>query len=49
MWYLVYRSFEYDPAFGGNARCARGIAVNPCNGSGTIAFQYGEDQALYVT
>ncbi|KAM7308386.1 hypothetical protein ISCGN_012020 [Ixodes scapularis] len=46
MWYLVYRSFEYDPAFGGNARCARGIAVNPCNGSGTISFQYGQDQAF---
>lgn len=46
MWYLVYRSFEYDPAFGGTATCARGIAVNPCNGSGTISFQYGEGHSF---
>lgn len=49
MWYLVYRSFEYDPAFGGNARCARGIAVNPCNSSGTIAFKYGTNKAFNAT
>ncbi|XP_037515382.1 uncharacterized protein LOC119391806 [Rhipicephalus sanguineus] len=49
-WYEVYRNFEEDPYFGGNATCIRATETGPyTDGSTPATVQYSPNVSLNVT
>ncbi|EEC15925.1 hypothetical protein IscW_ISCW013442, partial [Ixodes scapularis] len=40
-WYMMYRSHEIDPGFGGKAKCVKGYQTGPLvDGSAPILYCY---------
>ncbi|XP_077534949.1 uncharacterized protein LOC144146863 [Haemaphysalis longicornis] len=49
-WYLMYRSFENDPYFGGSPMCVAVSASGPFeNGSGKVKVQFGGKETVEIT
>ncbi|KAM7307657.1 uncharacterized protein ISCGN_011293 [Ixodes scapularis] len=49
-WYMAYRNFEFDPVFGGDAKCVRFKSNGPgADGTYPAVFQYAPDFSADAT